>query len=330
MAEKSSSDKRLPYIDKLKALAMLLVVMGHTIYFCTWHETSFNDAVFSIICTFHVPLFFFLSGFVIKEPATGRKLVGKVRRFMMPMLVVGFINALLIHHVSDFFLDGAHNGYWYLLTLTLFYLLMVPFHINKYTQPAASFLADVLIALTVWLFIMLMNMLCCPHFTTFNWYGAFIYWPFFTIGYMTRKYQLNTFIQNRPIITVLLSICYLLLLMVSYFIFHQISNLPLLIEFTLAFTAIAALMALFHHFNNSQGFVSRQLKHIGNHTLHIYVFHYFFIRFIDLSFLKTAHLSIELLVIFPLTVTIAYASIAIGKTWDYLCGKSGLSICKLQ
>ena len=30
---------RLPYIAKLKALAMMLVVMGHTIYYCTWHET---------------------------------------------------------------------------------------------------------------------------------------------------------------------------------------------------------------------------------------------------------------------------------------------------
>ena len=62
---------RLYYIDKMKALAMLLVVMGHTIYFCIWHEASFSDAVLNIICTFHVPLFFFLSGFVIKQPAGG-------------------------------------------------------------------------------------------------------------------------------------------------------------------------------------------------------------------------------------------------------------------
>ena len=57
---------RLLYIDKLKALAMLLAVWGHTIYFCMYHEqANMSDSLLSIICTFHVPLFFFLSGVVI-------------------------------------------------------------------------------------------------------------------------------------------------------------------------------------------------------------------------------------------------------------------------
>lgn len=49
-------ETRLLYIDKLKALAMMLVVWGHTIYFCIWHEQTFTDPLFSLICTFHVPI----------------------------------------------------------------------------------------------------------------------------------------------------------------------------------------------------------------------------------------------------------------------------------
>ena len=118
---------RLYYIDKLKALAMLLVVMGHTLYFCTWHETPSNDVVLNIICTFHVPLFFFLSGFVISQLPDVRKFLVKARKFLVPMLIVGFVNALVFDGVRDFFLNGGHFGYWYLLTLTVFYLLLIPF-----------------------------------------------------------------------------------------------------------------------------------------------------------------------------------------------------------
>ena len=116
--------QKLPYIDSLRGMAMLLVIMGHTIYFCIYQEQKFVDSVFSLICTFHVPLFFFLSGVVITSPPNLKKFLGKAYRFLVPMLIVGFINALLIGNIHDFFLNGGHNGYWYLLTLTIFYMMM--------------------------------------------------------------------------------------------------------------------------------------------------------------------------------------------------------------
>ena len=303
---------RLYYIDKMKALAMLLVVMGHTIYFCIWHEASFSDAVLNIICTFHVPLFFFLSGFVIKQPAGGCKLMRKICRFMVPMLVVGFINALLIGKVSDFFLTSGHNGYWYLLTLTFFYLLLTPFLLVK-SKPV--FLTDIILAVALWATLWIAIKLCGQQSEPLNLSGALAFWPYFIAGHLCRKYGLERHITGRQWLTAILLLCYLIFVIVCY---SRLGSLSVYLEYAIAFVAIAALMALFHHFDNSRTFIDRQLLLIGNSTLHIYIYHYFFIRFIDLSFLQNSNTALQLLIIVPLTLAIAYGSIIIGKAVNAL------------
>lgn len=47
---------RIEYIDRLKGLAILAVVMGHIIYF-VFHLS--DDPVWGYIYSFHVPLFYF-------------------------------------------------------------------------------------------------------------------------------------------------------------------------------------------------------------------------------------------------------------------------------
>lgn len=53
--------KRIDYIDRMKGLAILLVVMGH-LYQFSYHDTQ--SVVPAIIGSFHMPLFLFLSGLV--------------------------------------------------------------------------------------------------------------------------------------------------------------------------------------------------------------------------------------------------------------------------
>lgn len=48
---------RIEYIDRLKGLAILAVVMGHIIYF-VFHLS--DDPVWGYIYSFHVPLFIFI------------------------------------------------------------------------------------------------------------------------------------------------------------------------------------------------------------------------------------------------------------------------------
>jgi fucose 4-O-acetylase-like acetyltransferase len=53
---------RIQYIDRLKGLAILLVVIGHLMAFCTNGE---RNPIYEVICSFHMPLFMFLSGLVL-------------------------------------------------------------------------------------------------------------------------------------------------------------------------------------------------------------------------------------------------------------------------
>lgn len=178
------NNNRLQYIDKLKALAMLLVVWGHTMYFCMYHEQAdMSDPVLNIICTFHVPLFFFLSGFVISHPPGIRKFLCKARKFLVPMLVVGFVNALLFGGMRVFFLNSGHFGYWYLLTLTIFYLLLVPFnHTDNKKNSVKFFLADSGMAIVFWLVMYFSIDSTSVIISVLNFGGAFAFWPFFFIG----------------------------------------------------------------------------------------------------------------------------------------------------
>lgn len=58
---------RIHYIDRLKGFAILLVIMGH-VYGMALDLT--NEIVYKVICSFHMPLFMFLSGLVASSGIT--------------------------------------------------------------------------------------------------------------------------------------------------------------------------------------------------------------------------------------------------------------------
>lgn len=54
--------ERIQFIDRLKGLAIILVVIGHL------GLSQVNEGIVKFIYTFHMPLFMFLSGIVIATP----------------------------------------------------------------------------------------------------------------------------------------------------------------------------------------------------------------------------------------------------------------------
>ena len=50
---------RLSWVDNSKAIGIVLVVTGHTV--------GLGEPVYKYIYSFHIPLFFFLSGFLLKQ-----------------------------------------------------------------------------------------------------------------------------------------------------------------------------------------------------------------------------------------------------------------------
>lgn len=120
---------RIAYIDNLKGFAILLVVIGHIIQFLYCPDKFDSNLIFRFIYSFHMPLFFMLSGMV-----TSMRLgnVGELRqkihsRFLQ--LIVPFVfwggfcrYSLLSKISSTFSLNPirVYGFYWSCLKSILF------------------------------------------------------------------------------------------------------------------------------------------------------------------------------------------------------------------
>lgn len=91
--------KRIEWVDMSKGFATILVMIGHL--------SNVGVPVKAWLYTFHIPLFFFLSGYVFSvEKYVDFKyfIISKVKTLLFPMAVMGLINAIWL-----FFLEPS-NG----------------------------------------------------------------------------------------------------------------------------------------------------------------------------------------------------------------------------
>ena len=129
-----SVTKRLDFIDVAKGIGIILVVLGHCLaYGC-------QNRLFTMIYAFHMPLFFFLSGFLFKNKDSGSYLSGKVKTLLIPMVCFQAINVLTYSLLSPFGLDKYHKtisfgGFWFLGTLLyvtcVYYILNIKVFANS-------------------------------------------------------------------------------------------------------------------------------------------------------------------------------------------------------
>lgn len=134
--------ERVNYIDWLKAIAIISVVMGHVIGFDFFSlEDSSKSFLNRFITSIHMPLFIFLSGLVVSykfESITDicKKLFIKARVLLFPVILVGIPYALWRGFtLYEFVTSPMKYGYWYLLTLfELYILLYLVIYISKFTK----------------------------------------------------------------------------------------------------------------------------------------------------------------------------------------------------
>jgi peptidoglycan/LPS O-acetylase OafA/YrhL len=117
----------LSHINSLRALAILLIVAGHSIGFFSWREHPFaRDAIEDLIADGAV-VFIFISGYLFQHLSTkfrySRYLLKKVQYVLIPYLIVSipaiFHSAFLKNPVVQYsFLEGTSRAYqvlWFYL-----------------------------------------------------------------------------------------------------------------------------------------------------------------------------------------------------------------------
>lgn len=179
-----TSEKRLLYLDALKGFLIVLVILGHVI------QSSISDyqhnVLFRLIYSFHMPLFFLISGYLTYRGKYDENLVPK--RFVqciIPFISWAFLLPVLENGIWDLprtvnTLLYPDNGLWFLYNL-FFYCVMVNLSerwaSGKFKQ---EYVLLILVAFSYGLMAIL--------HTTMNATQICWYFPFFAMGYYMRKY----------------------------------------------------------------------------------------------------------------------------------------------
>lgn len=118
-------------IDAIKGVAIILVVIGHCIQYIYAPQDFDDNIIFRIIYSFHMPLFMFISGYVVFKQGRDINANWLKKRFinlMVPYITWIFLVCILGKlwtietlgkRVKDVVIDPTNGGMWFLYVLFL-------------------------------------------------------------------------------------------------------------------------------------------------------------------------------------------------------------------
>lgn len=293
---------RISYLDALKGFSILCVVVGHVaegyLDVGAYPESSgllYN--IFNLIYAFHMPLFMMISGYLYytayfdDKGKPDRKRIYHQMCNLVAVYVIFSVAFILFHILSDIFIKkAAHSDltllnivliwvqpisvYWYLYTLTLFYLI---FSIKQLTEVNRWVLLSIFIATAI-----------CGQIVSIPWFTAsktLYHALFFFIGIAGKKYK-NWIIGNKQITLVI----FLVAVGMGVLVWNKerdtskYANRIFILSIVVALGVSLALWYIFEHIN----FIGnrRILRLCGKYSLEIYVIHIFFVFGFRMVFLK--------------------------------------------
>ena len=280
--------KRIEYIDAMRGFTMLLVVYSHIVFLgIHLHSFTFNH----FFCVFRMPLFFFISGWVMYKASREWNLQEVKRflgnKFMVQIIPTVFFLSLFIwvFHVTNTkqWFDVGKLGYWFTYTLFqyfLFYVLSVTLVPKKYKKTKVEDAIVIAIAILI-TFISLCGRLylikdkvLVHYIGSLQWY----YYLFFCFGTLVKKYY-TSFIRltdNKWVMAVII-ISMIVLAVVNEKLDYLSSIIP---NIFLSMLCIVTILTYFRknerHFSKDKP-LGKALQYIGRRTLDIYLLHYFFL-----------------------------------------------------
>lgn len=176
------------YIDNLKFILILLVVVGHFAIKLT--HFGLIKSLLYFIYVFHMPSFVFVSGYLAKRINAGGKLrADKILSTLWLYFVFKIVNSIISYALTgkldfNFLKDTAAP--WYLIALSIWYILIPLLERIKtvYLIPASF-----LIGLAAGYISHIYNVLSLSR--------VFVFLPFFIIGFCLSEQKLNEFLNKR-------------------------------------------------------------------------------------------------------------------------------------
>jgi len=272
---------------------MILVVLSHVVFFgLNNNSIAFNE----FFCSFRMPLFFFISGFLFYKMErewdylTIRSFVTK--KFLVQIIPTCVFLFLFIYIFDSFELKslGSYkSGYWFTITLFEYFLLYITSTLlSVFFNKASSFLIA-LIALTISFYSfwydnnhhgtgllhnssILELSLSAIGFINFKYYCFFVFGTFFKRFYN----HFISFINNQYYIGIIVTLFFLFPILTDY----NLYTCNFYIFLLRGFLGIIVIFSFFkinaNHFTHDS-ILGKSLQYVGKRTLDIYLLHYFFL-----------------------------------------------------
>lgn len=278
--------QRINYIDAIRGLAIVLVVMGHAIAwnYPDWHDVClFSQAqsealmiggfVWQLIYTFHMALFFMVSGYLSGLTDINRsnflsRIKNKTLRLLIPYLATGYL---------IFFVRG-NWGYWFLLTLYEMSILWIILYVLlKKFNPTSALWKDIIILAFV--YGMLRGLSVFPLSAPYVDANLLKFYLPFCFGCLMRRHSIiERLVRHKIVYT------FCLILFALLFVSRYITGIPLLysvverLEFFFPISALCACITVFSVFMNGINHkLEKFLKYLGTVSMPIYILHILFV-----------------------------------------------------
>lgn len=264
IAQKNSKHPRIPYIDTMKAWAILCVVMGHIVIFNLYGADN-NSLLFGLIYSFHLPLFAFASGLVTNISTF--KFQRRIK-IIIPLFLFGIPYTYIVGKDFAYFLnDDMKCGYWWLWLMAMFYICLYLMHRFKMGIATGFILFEVFFQiLSRFLPPTLVCIFCVKQCTDL--------WPWLCCGMLAKKYNLTRFLTVNRLLPFAIGIFWMISFLINGTVyikgFHYIISLLGVLFFT----------SLFRTFCHKYKFGGGRT---GQCTLQIYVLHYYIIQLLPLK-----------------------------------------------
>ena len=277
------SKERIGYIDSVKGLAVLLMVMGHVVA-CQFanpdgilsNEPRSAMFLFRFIYSFHMHLLMFCSGlFALKImdytwKGLGQSIWKRFYTLMVPFFCAGLVQNLIK--------PNAPFDYWYLWALFQFVIAVLAIDgLCSLLPKNGEIISTVLIVVSAILVHLFYSKFLVYENKPLLDIGHWRFYPYFCMGVICTRYDLcGKWFSKNWVYTCALALFGLLTYVITIKGFHIPQQ-----SITGCLLPISAIIACVYLFKeglaNNTSLGVRWLQDIGRHSLEIYIIHFFFL-----------------------------------------------------
>ena len=321
---------------------MILVVFAHVETYMLSLDPG-TTFISSLFLSFRMPLFFFISGYLVfKEDLSWtldtwkRNVIKKIKVQLVPTFVFGLLYTYLFS-IGNFydFIGNAHKfGYWF--TMALLGMLLIVYTINLFIglcvkKSSQKWVTIMLLIIALMLFLFKFLYDKSPRVALvsdyFSFYQICVYFPFFVFGYIASQYKnkfavfLNNDVIQAFILVLFCGLFYLKRTLSStVYEFHELLLLYRCVQDTLL--GLLGICIVYNFFRKNatvfskEKVIGRQLQFIGSRTLEIYMLHYFFLAQVPklgVYVESYPNIIVELVAVMVLTLIVVFLSLLVSK-----------------